>query len=253
MTITPCPLPTTQHGHHQILQPPPVEYPAIYHLCRKQDWDEAVINQSPYFSRTFVTDGRFLRASLRLESIIAVANWYYYDQPQKKSPSDEAWIVLEINPHCLYYTMGIPILADVRAPASPTGTPPPPAAAEITTCLQIFGGLSTNPTTLPALIPHIYPLQRTCVDGKFVSLLPPIRSSSITATTAAAASTATATTPLPVSSSNDASSAGAAGRKEQLALPHRHGEKEEQHTMMKSKQKKKKKEGGFFRKLKRLG
>ena len=121
--MTPCPLPTTQHGHHQILQPPPVEYPAIYHLCRKQDWDQAVTNQSPYFSRTFVTDGRFLRASLRLESIIAVANWYYYDQPQK-SPPNEAWIVLEINPHCLYYTMGIPILADVRAPASHTAAPP---------------------------------------------------------------------------------------------------------------------------------
>ena len=250
--MTPCLLPTTQHGHHQILQPPPVEYPAIYHLCRKQDWDEAVTNQSPYFSRTFVTDGRFLRASLRLESIIDVANWYYYDAAhQQKSPPDEAWIVLEINPHCLYYTMGIPILADVRAPASHTGGPLP--AAELTTCLQIFGGLSTTPTTLPALIPHIYPLQRTCVDGKFVSLLPPIRSSRSAAAAATTTAAAAITPPAVSSSLNDASPAGREGRKEQLALPHRHGEKEEQHTMIKSKQKKKKKEGRFFRKLKRLG
>lgn len=207
-----CPLPSNDNDSSLlVLQPPPKEYKSIYHLCRYNDWNDCFLdnnnstgtddledevedeqkerNYKPYFSRTYLKDGKFIRASLYKNDMITVANEYYKDS----SPAYEKWIILEINPHYLYYNMGIPILANVTAPENYSqgrneNTP------EIK-CLQIFGGLSTNPITISKLITNIYPIHRqsttstSTIDrdgdvgnvGKFISI------GSGTSTSAAAA------------------------------------------------------------------
>ncbi|OEU05711.1 hypothetical protein FRACYDRAFT_258579 [Fragilariopsis cylindrus CCMP1102] len=215
-TVVGCPLPFNDNDSSLlVLQPPPKEYTSIYHLCRYNDWNDCLDtsvstgstdnnnstdstgteeeheqqekerNYKPYFSRTFLKDGKFIRASLHKNDMITVANEYYW----KTSPPTEKWIILEINPHYLYYNMGIPILANVTAPENSrnnTNTTKP----EIK-CLQIFGGLSTNPITLSKLITNIYPIHRqstistsTSTEnvGKFISI-----GSGSTSTSAAAA------------------------------------------------------------------
>jgi hypothetical protein len=209
-----CPLPSNDNDSSLlVLQPPPKEYKSIYHLCRYNDWndcldtsvsannlEEAVEdgqekrNYKPYFSRTYLKDGKFIRASLYKNDMITVANEYYW----KTSPATEKWIILEINPHFLYYNMGIPILANVTAPESYSRNNANTTPA--IKCLQLFGGLSTNPITLSKLITNIYPIHRqststSTIDidgdvgdgdgdvGKFIS----IGSGSGTSTSAAAA------------------------------------------------------------------
>jgi hypothetical protein len=82
----------------------------------------------------------------------------------KKSPPEEKWIILEINPHYLYYNMGIPILANVIPPQSQSqksqSNRTQEGKAPVIKCLQIFGGLSTNPITISKLITNIYPVNR---------------------------------------------------------------------------------------------
>merc|ERR1740133_799857 len=83
--------------------------------------------------------------------------------------------------------MGIPILANVIAPENSRNNGNAPEIK----CLQIFGGLSTNPITLSKLITNIYPIHRQSTIststistenvGKFISI------GSSTSTTAAAA------------------------------------------------------------------
>jgi hypothetical protein len=192
-----CPLPFNDNDSSLlVLQPPPKEYKSIYHLCRYNDWNDCLDtsvstnnleekvedgqkeqrNYKPYFSRTFLKDGKFIRASLHKNEMITVANEYYW----KTSPPTEKWIILEINPHFLYYNMGIPILANVTAPESKNSRNNANAQPEIK-CLQIFGGLSTNPITLSKLITNIYPIHRqstistSTIDidgdvGKFISI-----------------------------------------------------------------------------------
>merc|ERR1740133_448189 len=81
--------------------------------------------------------------------------------------------------------MGIPILANVIAPENSRNNGNAPEIK----CLQIFGGLSTNPITLSKLITNIYPIHRQSTistsaenDGKFISI-----GSGSTSTSAAAA------------------------------------------------------------------
>ncbi|OEU09759.1 hypothetical protein FRACYDRAFT_248016 [Fragilariopsis cylindrus CCMP1102] len=217
-TVVGCPLPFNDNDSSLlVLQPPPKEYKSIYHLCRSNDWNDCLDHNStndleeeveeeqternykPYFSRTFLKDGKFIRASLHKNDMITVANEYYKDC----SPANEKWIILEINPHYLYYNMGIPILANVTAPESysknsskrnngnNTNTNTNTNTKPEIKCLQIFGGLSTNPITLSKLITNIYPIHRQSTistststenDGKFISI-----GSGSTSTSAAAA------------------------------------------------------------------
>lgn len=171
---TACPLPSpSTSGATFPPPPPPEEYESIYHLCRKQDWDDCVQHQKPYFPRTFLQDGKFTRASLYLEDIVDVANEYYQDSTV--SPSTEDWIVLEVDSQFLYYGLGIPILAAIA----------PESKSNEIKCLQIFGGLSTHPLTLKSLIKSEYPMKRRAVDGKFVGMLQSMLSERSTTNTGA--------------------------------------------------------------------
>ena len=106
----------------------------------------------PYFPPTYMSDGKFTRATVFKEDIVSTANEYYKD-------TDGDCIVLEIDCKTLY-SLGIPILAQ----DAPESTPKNPVK-----CLQVFGGLST---TLPGLVKKIYKMQRLS-DGTFLKVLDP--------------------------------------------------------------------------------
>jgi len=90
----------------------------------------------------------------------------------------EAWIVLELDPHCLYHELGIPILAAVDAQAQDAGSAAMVHATNnIVRCLQIIGGVSTHPSVLSKLVRSVYSVKRRAADGKFVGLMlsdPPV-------------------------------------------------------------------------------
>lgn len=147
---TACPLP---NGASPPPPPPDVDY--IYHLCRKANWDEAKSKKVPYFPPTFMSDGKFTRASVELDDIVKVANEYY-------KSSDGDWIVLEIDCKVLYNVCGIPTLAQL-APESTKDQP--------VKCLQIFGGISTLNDDL---VSNMFPVKRSSRDGTFLKVLDPI-------------------------------------------------------------------------------
>lgn len=150
-----CPLPTNPDGSISSKPPaPPEEHQHVYHLCRLQDWVVAKESQSPYFPRTFLKDGKFTRASLYLDDIVDVANEYY----STASPADEKWIVLQIDVQFLYHGLGIAVLA-ATAPESTS-----------VQCLQIFGGISTQPAILESLVKAVYSMKRRDLDGKFIGM-----------------------------------------------------------------------------------
>jgi len=149
-TTKACPLEPTEDP-----PAPPKDHQHVYHLCRKDDWETSKTNQTPYFPRTFLKDGKFTRASLYLDDIADVANEYYW----KTSPPSQDWIVLELDVQFLFHGLGIPVLV---APA--------PEAEEVS-CLQIFGGISTHPTTIDSLVHGVYSMKRRPEDGKFNGML----------------------------------------------------------------------------------
>lgn len=158
-----CPLPTNPDGTIASKPPaPPEDHKHVYHLCRKQDWEDAKTSETPYFPRTFLKDGKFTRASLYLDDIADVANEYY----SKASEPSEEWIVLELDVQFLYNGLGIAVLAAV-APESMGGSSPSNAVQ----CLQIFGGLSTHPTIVDSLVTAVYIMKRRDIDGKFIGML----------------------------------------------------------------------------------
>jgi hypothetical protein len=150
---------------------PPKDHEHVYHLCRKQDWEDAKESQTPYFPRTFLEDGKFTRASFYLDDIADVANEYYC----KTSPPEEDWIVLEINVQFLYHGLGIPVLAnqsgEADANANVNVNAEVNADADPLGYLQVFGGVSTHPNILESLIASVYSMKRRDVDGKFIGML----------------------------------------------------------------------------------
>jgi hypothetical protein len=147
---TACPLPPNASP-----PPPPPDVDYIYHLCQKSIWDEATSKKLPYFPPTFMSDGKFTRASIDLNDIVPVANEYY-----RSSPGE--WIVLELDCKVLYYVLGIAILAQ-RAPESTKGQP--------VKCLQVFGGIST---LNPDLVTKIFRVKRSPDDGTFIKVFDPV-------------------------------------------------------------------------------
>lgn len=136
---------------------PPKDHENVYHLCRKQHWEDAKEYQIPYFPQTFEEDGNFTRASLYLDDIADVANLYY----SKDSPPDEEWIVLEIDIQFLYHGLGIPVMAATES-IDDEGE---------SEYLKVLGGLSTHPKVLEHLVTAVYSMKRRDVDGKFVGML----------------------------------------------------------------------------------
>ena len=144
---TPCALPPDATP-----PPPPPDVEAIYHLCQKSKWDEAYFSKQPYFPPTFLTDGKFTRATIYKDDVVNAANEYYKDVPGE-------WICLELSAPLLY-GLGIPILAQ----NAPESTPKAPVR-----CLQLFGGIST---TLPGLLRKVYPMKRSA-NGTFLYVMDP--------------------------------------------------------------------------------
>lgn len=134
--------------------PPPPNVDFIYHLCQKSKWAEAKNQKQPYFPPTFMADGKFTRASVDRADMVEVANRFYKDV-------EGDYILLEISAEMLY-GLGIAMLAQT----APESTPQQPVK-----CLQLFGGIST---TLPGLVPRVYPMERTLSDGTFVRILDPV-------------------------------------------------------------------------------
>jgi len=160
-TPTACPLPTDPDGSISSKPPaPPKDHEHVYHLCRKNDWEDALESQTPYFPPTFLKDGRCTKASLYIEDIVDVANEFY----RKSSPPSEEWIVLEIRVQFLYHGLGIPVLAAIALESHRSGNAYP------VQCLQIFGGVSTHPMVLGSLITSVYPLERRAADGIFFGI-----------------------------------------------------------------------------------
>ena len=147
----------------QLVLAPPKGHEHVYHLCRKQDWEDAKESQTPYFPRTFLEDGKFTRASFYLDDIADVANEHYC----KTSPREEKWIVLEINVQFLYHSLGIPVLANQIGEENANAD----TDAEPLEYLQIFGGVSTHPNILESLVASVYSMKRRDVDGKFIGML----------------------------------------------------------------------------------
>jgi len=139
-------------------QPPPKYHQNVYHLCRKADWEEACNSKTPYFPPTFLKDGKYTRASMHLDDVAHVANQYYW----KTSPTQEEWIVLEIDVQFLFHGLGIPLEVAI-APESPKHLP--------IECLHIFGGISSHPKIVGSLVKSVYKMKRRDVDGKFVGML----------------------------------------------------------------------------------
>ena len=173
---TACPLPTNPDGSISSKPPaPPEDHQLVYHLCRKQDWEDAKESQRPYFPRTFLRDGKFTRASLYLDDIAYVANEYY----SKASSPDEKWIVLEIDVQFLYHGLGIAVLAAI-APESVDKNSSGGGDRESSNtvqCLQIFGGISTHPSIANSLVKSVYSMKRRDVDGKFIGMLAEVQES----------------------------------------------------------------------------
>lgn len=134
--------------------PPPPDVDSIFHLCQMSKWDEAVHKREPYFPPTYMSDGKFTRATVHNKDLVSAANQYCKDTPGN-------WIVVEID--CkLLFSLGIPILAQ-EAPESTVKQP--------VKCLQVFGGIST---TLPGLIKQTYQMKRD-KDGTFLKVREPSR------------------------------------------------------------------------------
>jgi hypothetical protein len=146
---TACPLPADSAP-----PPPPPDVDSIFHLCQKSKWEEAVRDSQPYFPPTYMSDGKFTRATVFKRDIVSTANEYYKDVKGE-------WIVLEIDCKTLF-SLGIPILAQDVAPESTSKQP--------VKCLQVFGGLST---TLPGLVKKIYKIRRSSSDGTFLKVVDP--------------------------------------------------------------------------------
>jgi hypothetical protein len=146
---TACPLPGDSAP-----PPPPPDVDSIFHLCQKSKWEEAVRNSQPYFPPTYMSDGKFTRATVFKKDIVSTANEYYKDVKGE-------WIVLEIDCKTLF-SLGIPILAAQDAPES---TP-----RQTVKCLQVFGGLST---TLPGLVKKVHKIIRRSSDGTFLKVIDP--------------------------------------------------------------------------------
>lgn len=144
---TACLLPATS-----LPPPPPPDVDSIFHLCRKSKWEEAIRESEPYFPPTFMSDGKFTRATVFKKDLVSTANEFYKD-------SKSEWIALEIDCKTLF-SLGIPILAQ-DAPES--------TAKQPVKCLQVFGGIST---TLPGLVKKIYKMRRLS-DGTFHKVLDP--------------------------------------------------------------------------------
>eukprot|EP00538_Stauroneis_constricta_P004954 CAMPEP_0119545536 /NCGR_PEP_ID=MMETSP1352-20130426/256_1 /TAXON_ID=265584 /ORGANISM="Stauroneis constricta, Strain CCMP1120" /LENGTH=253 /DNA_ID=CAMNT_0007590091 /DNA_START=111 /DNA_END=869 /DNA_ORIENTATION=- len=142
-----CPLPSTSAP-----PPPPPDVEYIYHLCQGKNWLDAVAKKQPYFPPTFVKDGKFTRATTFKRDLVDTANTFYKDTPGE-------WICLELKVSMLY-AMGIPILSQ-EAPESTKN--------KHVTCLQVFGGISTQ---LPGLISKIYTMSRKR-DGTFLAVTEP--------------------------------------------------------------------------------
>jgi len=158
-----CPLPLSSLPP---APPPSVEY--IYHLCEKEDWDNAKKKSLPYFPPTFLLDGKLTRASMYKNDneLLAIANTYY----KTKSEPSTKWIILEINCNQLY-SLGIPIL--VAKTIQPTQQEKEKDVENHdnkneNACLQIHGGIST---TMPGLINKIYHIKRNFVDGTFLEII----------------------------------------------------------------------------------
>lgn len=149
--VTACPLPPSSPP-----PPPPPDVVFIFHLCQKSKWQEAKARKQPYFPPTFISDGKFTRASVNKDDLVSTANLYYKD-----APGD--WVVLEINCMTLF-SLGILILAQ----DGPESTP-----KEIVKCLQVFGGIST---TLPGLTTNVYGMKRNSSSGEFLEILEPTAS-----------------------------------------------------------------------------
>lgn len=122
---------------------------SIFHICQKDLFLEAVNEGKPYFPPTFVTDGRFTRASQERSSLVDTANHYYKD-------SDGVWICLELNAQKIL-ALGIQILPQ----CAPEGTQDKPI-----NCLQIFGGIATTQVGLIISVNKMVRLK----DGYFHSI-----------------------------------------------------------------------------------
>jgi uncharacterized protein (DUF952 family) len=137
---------------YQILDRP------IYHMCVKQDWEDAKAGNRAYFAPTFEQDGRKTHASMFAdEKLLATANHFY------KSSKDK-WICLQVDPNVLLQ-LGIPTMVE---PPAPVGD----QSGEIVVNSKIryphiYGGISTM---VPNLVTKAHPMVRDESDGTFLSI-----------------------------------------------------------------------------------
>ena len=110
---------------------------ALYHMCTKASWENAVNNNEAYFPPTFAADGGFIHATAVPSKLMEVGNHFYRS-------NTEEWVCLEVSRSVLEKKCGIVTKFEEAMPVGET---------------------KTNENWEAMLFPHIYGGIPTCVEG----------------------------------------------------------------------------------------
>jgi mannose-6-phosphate isomerase-like protein (cupin superfamily)/uncharacterized protein (DUF952 family) len=129
---------------------------ALYHMCQKDLWDQAVASSAPYFPPTFEKDGMFTHATAVPERLIKTANHFYTGIEGK-------WICLRLSRSALY-KLGIDTVFEEPKPVGETGVG---GLGLAWVCPHVFGGI---PTCVDGVVTGTFDMKRE-PDGTFVSII----------------------------------------------------------------------------------
>ena len=136
---------------------PSIPPTAVYHMCQKSVWNEAVVSGKAYYPPTFVEDGYFTHATAIPKRLLATANHFY-------TSVQGEWICLELSTTAL---SDAGIVTRMEEP-KPVGTQT--ASEDWEThqwaCPHIFGGI---PTKIGGVVVRTYEMKRDEM-GTFLSI-----------------------------------------------------------------------------------
>ncbi|GAX23315.1 hypothetical protein FisN_27Lu129 [Fistulifera solaris] len=131
---------------------------AVYHMCPKALWDEAVSSGKAYFPPTFAEDGYFTHATALPDRLLPTANHFY-------AATEGEWVCLELSTTAL---LDAGIVTKMEEP-KPVGAKSVSENWVISkwACPHIYGGI---PTRAPGVVLQTYTVERD-EKGTLLSIL----------------------------------------------------------------------------------
>ena len=129
---------------------------ALFHMCPKTSWDNAVKNKEAYFPPTFEADGSFIHATAVASKLMEVGNHFYRS-------NTEEWVCLELSRAVLEKKCGIVTKFESAMPVGETETN---ENWEAMLFPHVYGGI---PTCVQGVVANIFPIKRG-EDGSFIEI-----------------------------------------------------------------------------------